>query len=302
MPKLTETFATKTPFSGSGTQKYWDTEVKGFVLFIGKRSKTWYFQKDTGGRTKRFLIGRHPTISATNARQTALDLALQTSRGVGKAFQLRAPRLEEAMETYLARPKLRSDAHKHGVRSNFELHLGDWLRLPLDQISKSMVVERHRSLMDKPSTANHTLRAFRAVWNHARRVHDLPDVPTSAIEWYEEPPNSTVIDDLPTWREAVDALDNPIHSAFYRILPFTGLRKTEAFTLQWKHIYEDRLHLPVTKNGRPFDLPIGDLHHAILKPMRELGSSSVFPARRSLSGHITNPEKMSVAQPVTKIS
>jgi len=57
MPKLTETFAKKLPHANSSTDKYWDAEIKGLVLFVGKRSKTWYFQKDVGGQTKRILIG-----------------------------------------------------------------------------------------------------------------------------------------------------------------------------------------------------------------------------------------------------
>lgn len=289
MPKLTETFAGKAPLSSAGTQKHWDTEIRGFVLFVGKRSKTWYFQKDVGGRTKRVLIGRHPVISAASARQTALGLALEMGRGAGKAYQIGAPRLEEAMEAYLARPKLRSDTHKDGVRSQFQLHLADWLRLPLDEITKAMVVERHRSLKETPSAANHALRAFRAVWNHARRIHDLPDAPTQAIEWFAERPNGAVIEDLGAWRAAVDALENPIHTAFYRLALFTGFRKTEVFTLKWSQIGDDRIHLPMTKNGRPFDLPIGEVHHAILEPLRRLGPKWVFPARRSLSGHLSNP-------------
>ena len=56
MPKLTETFAKKLLHAKAGTDKYWDAEVKGLVLFVGKRSKTWYFQKDVGGQTKRILI------------------------------------------------------------------------------------------------------------------------------------------------------------------------------------------------------------------------------------------------------
>lgn len=50
MPKLTETFVSKLPLAKEGTQKYWDPEIKGLVLFVGKASKTWYFQKDVGGR------------------------------------------------------------------------------------------------------------------------------------------------------------------------------------------------------------------------------------------------------------
>ena len=35
MPKLSETFARKTPFASSGTKKHWDTLLKGLVLFVG---------------------------------------------------------------------------------------------------------------------------------------------------------------------------------------------------------------------------------------------------------------------------
>ncbi len=60
MSKLTETFAKKTSHPSTGTRKHWDSEVKGLGLFVGKRTKTWYFQKDVGGRTMRTLIGRYP--------------------------------------------------------------------------------------------------------------------------------------------------------------------------------------------------------------------------------------------------
>ncbi len=129
------------------------------------------------------------------------------------------------METYLARPELRSEALRSGVRQQFELHLKDWLRLPLDEITKSMVVERHRSMAATPSSANHTLKYFRTVWNHARRVHDLQEGPTMAIDWNEEQPNGSIIEDSSAWRLAVDELYNPIHKVSYELLLFTGFRK-----------------------------------------------------------------------------
>jgi len=39
MPKLTETFARKTPFAPSGVKKHWDSEIKGFVPFVGKQRR-----------------------------------------------------------------------------------------------------------------------------------------------------------------------------------------------------------------------------------------------------------------------
>ena len=119
MSKLNETFAKKVPHTTGGTEKHWDTEVRGLVLFVGKRSKTWYFQKDVGGRTRRVLTGRYPTISAEAARQSGMALALDMARGVGKSVQSGAPTVAIALEAYLARPKLRSEVHKHGLRLQF---------------------------------------------------------------------------------------------------------------------------------------------------------------------------------------
>ena len=75
MPKLTETLVKKLPRAATGTTKVWDTEIRGFRLFVGKKAKTWYHQRDVGGQTKRVLIGRYPMIFAQAARQTALGLA-----------------------------------------------------------------------------------------------------------------------------------------------------------------------------------------------------------------------------------
>jgi integrase len=292
MPKLTETFVRGLPQATSGTRKFWDSEVKGLGLFVGQRAKTWYFQKDVGGQTKRILVGRYPAISAQVARQTALGYALEWGRGTGKRIAFDAPTLTEAMESYLARPRLRSEAHRAGIRRQFELYLKDWMRLPLDEITKAMVVQRHASLARTPSAANHLLRYFRTVWNHARRTHDLPESPTIAIEWFDERPGGETIDDIVAWRRDVDGLQNPIHAAYYELLLFTGLRKTEALTLEWKNIHEDRLHLPMTKNGRSFDLPILQLHHEILAPVRGLHRKWVFPSPKGPEGRLTSPEPL----------
>ena len=170
------------------------TEIKGLGLFIGKKAKTWYFQRDVGGQTRRVLIGRYPVISSAAARQAARSLALDMSRGVGKIYQAEAPTLEVAIEAYLARPKLRSDRGKQNLQGQLHKHLRDWLRLPLDQITKSMVVARHAELHAIPSGANHALRQLRSIWNHARRTHDLPEAPTLAIEWYPEEPDGWIIE------------------------------------------------------------------------------------------------------------
>ncbi len=289
MPKLTETYLKRIPAAPAGVEKHWDSEVRGFGLFVGKKAKTFYYQRDVGGRTTRKLIGRHPTISVDAARLAAKTLDLEFARGAGRSFEIGPPTLLDAMETYLARPRLRSDDHKENVRGMVHNHLGDWLNLRLDEIDRRMVAQRHAKLGEKPSLANHLFRAFRTIWNHARRTCQLPEAPTVSIEWHEEKVDAPIIEDLGLWRSQVEALENPIHAAFYRFLLFTGFRKTEALTLRWGDVHPDRIHLPVTKNGRAFDLPICDAHLEILEPLRSLRRDWVFPSPKAVAGHLANP-------------
>jgi len=114
-----------------------------------------------------------------------------------------------------------------------------------------------------------------------------------AIEWFEERPSGAIIDDLLDWKRTVDSLQNPIHTVFYELLLFTGLRKSEALTLEWRHVHEERIHLPITKNGRSFDLPILQVHHEILAPLRGLHRRWVFPSPKGPDGRLTSPKRLS---------
>lgn len=113
-----------------------------------------------------------------------------------------------------------------------------------------------------------------------------------AIEWYPEEPDGRIIEDLAAWRQTIDAIQNPIHMIFFEFILFTGFRKSEAFTLEWKNVHEDHIHIPVTKNGRSFDLPILQLHHEILAPLLGLSNKWVFPAPKSPDGHLKAPQRI----------
>ena len=213
-------------------------------------------------------------------------------RGVGKLLHLAVPTLGQAAQMYVARPKLRSEAYKAGVTRQFDRYLSDWLNLPLNEITKTMVVQRHFEMRSTPVNANRVLRMFRSVWNHIRRTVELSECPTKAIEWFEEKPDLRIIDNLFEWRAAVEALDSPIHETFYKMALFTGLRKTELLELEWSNVHDDHIHIPMTKNGRSFDLPITEDHHQILEQIKGLNRSWVFPSSKSSAGHVTNPTRL----------
>lgn len=276
--KITQAACEKTP----PNSKLWDTEIKGFGLFTGKASKTFYYQREVRGKTVRIKLGNFPQVSAGIARGDALQLAADHASGLS-AKRLNAskiPTLEQALETYVTRPKLRSARNKRLIHNQMHKHLKKWLHVPLDEITKADCVHAHaRASETGKAGANHVLRSFRSIYNHARRTHDLQECPTVAIEWNAEAPSLKIIDDLDQWKVEVAALKNPVHQAYYKFLLLTGMRREETRSLRWDQIFDDHLHLPVTKNGRAFNLPLTAEHHAILEPMRMYESDFVFHGR-----------------------
>ncbi len=82
----------------------------------------------------------------------------------------------------MTRPQLRSENKKRGLRQKFDLHLKDWLRSPLDEISKSVVAERRLALVATPLAGNRLPKCLCTVWKHVRRMHDLLQISTLATE------------------------------------------------------------------------------------------------------------------------
>lgn len=80
--KITQTFVEGLPFQDS-TDWYHDTELAGFNLSVGRRSKTYYAAAENDGRFMRVKIGRADVTKANEARAVARDILLpEIRRGV----------------------------------------------------------------------------------------------------------------------------------------------------------------------------------------------------------------------------
>lgn len=263
------------------SERHWDSKLAGFFLECGKATKTFYVES----KGKRTNLGRYPEISTKDAREKAVKAMAGT---VEPERVSKAPTLQQALDHYLQRDKLRSDHNKAGVRRQMEVHCKKFLSTRLDTIDFKDVELLFRQVsvaregidaLGRPCViggtraANHVMQSFRTVYNHAKKrmYRHLPDCPTSAIEMHDEAKDEVeIITDLDMWRKEVAAIINPLHRAFYRLLLTTGMRKTECLSLTWDQVLEDRIHLPasVTKNGRPFDIPLEPEHVAILRDCR----------------------------------
>ena len=85
------------------------------------------------------------------------------------------------------------------------------------------------------------------------------------------------------WRETEDSRDVLL------IALFTGMRRSEIITMTWEMVdlVGQVLHLPITKNGDPLELPLSTFIAHLLDQRRNRAGQSpwVFPSR-SKTGHI----------------
>lgn len=298
---------------------YFDTDLKGFGLAVGAKTKTFFVQRDVNHRGVRAKIGRVGVITVDQARKEAKKLIARMDNGENpnetrRKKQERGITLRQAWDLYREsmRAKGRKESSIVGYQADLK-RLDDWMDRPLAEISRADVRKRHQDIAKEVvknahsesytglAAANLSLRVFRAVYNRAMCENEyLPANPCINIDWnpVRVRPASLLLTDLHGWHAQVMLLPNPIRRDYLLFALFTGLRKTNAAEVQWQHVdFENRLvHIPKPKSGRPFDLPLTDFLLELLEERKrqnaEVYKNSLwaFPAL-SQSGHIEEPKE-----------
>jgi hypothetical protein len=254
---LTDKAIARLPAPKDGWYLARDTELKGFLVVVGKRKKTFTVQGDLrqGGKRAssiRVAIGDAGEISTRTARATAKDYLAQISRGQHPKTEKRSSgvgetasaegeaatpsggiTLRQAWERYrdahLAR-KGRSERTIESYRDHVERIFIDWLETPLRELglNPAKVVTKHDDTTKEngPYIANGSMRTLRAIYNHARKANkSLPaDNPVNAIDWNGEKRRDTGMGtgDLKGWFAELAALDNPIRREFHLFTLLSG--------------------------------------------------------------------------------
>jgi len=307
--KLTKSTVDALPYRQSGQECYWDTELKGFGLVVGKASKTFVVLRRVNGRRVKVSIDRHGVITLKQARDRAAELLVEMRQGVNpnaerKAKQQRVVTLQEAFDEYV---KTRSPKAKtlRNDKSLLACHLSSWLNKPLDTITAEMVSKRHLELREKSGhSANNVFRLFRRIYNcaNAHRDDTLPPNPVDRLsrtkQWAKVGRRQTIIADcdLPLWFRRVRAIDD-VHMRNYLLLQFfTGLRKDEGLSLEWANVnLSDKVFTIVdTKNDKQLVLPMSDYLHTLFSELHDRRQGAyVFPSRvkNGKTPHLCEPKR-----------
>jgi len=306
-------------------QLYWDTKLSGFGLLVGLTTKTFIAQRDINARSKRIKIDKLGIITPDQARNQAQQLLAEMGRGINPNERKQKERaqhatLREVLESYKATRKTLSEKTRKEYTRLLERYLADWLDKPLTEITPDKVAKRHTKIAEQvranprfknspnysgatkatgESAANDAFRALRTIYNHALAVNEtLPPNPVRRLSatkaWYPENRRTGHIKpgELKTWLATIGQVPNDVQRDYVYLVLFTGLRRNEAATIEWRNVdlKNKTLHIPITKNKRTLDIPLSDFLSSLLVARRERNGNSpyVFPAT-SKSGHIEEP-------------
>jgi integrase len=310
------------PLASSGQYFARDTELSGFAVLIGKRTKTFVVQGDIrkGGLriSIRIKVAEVGDLSTRKARAQGKELLAKIAKGIDPREKKRIvreaeqtithPTLRQAWERYRdahMKRKGRSDGTIENYRDHVERLMADWLDRPLSVLGNdpALVTARHDKITTEngPYIANGCMRSLRAIYNHARKTtRSLPaDNPAAAIDWNREKRRDTAlgVGELGGWTDSLAKLENPVRREFHLFLLLSGSRPDALKHARVEHIdFRARiLHMPKPKGGeaKAFDIPLSHAMIRCLVRARRLcrlaypaqAQDWVFPAD-SVSGHL----------------
>jgi integrase len=297
--------------TASGNQEiHWCRDTKGFGLLVSGVStqKTFVAQtKLKSGKRRRVTIGKAYEMSVDKAREKAI-VQLQLMRTGVDPKAKGATTLAQALDEYLAANTDLRASSVRGYRSSIDRYLEEWKGLALDQITVTMVQERHREIAREiaatnggnkgHATTNGVMRCLRAIYNFkAEAQPELINPVKLRKKWFDVRKRERMVkpNQARPFYHAVLALSNPIAQDYLFLVMFTGLRRREATALSWDEVdlTAKTITIPAerTKARRPLVLPISDFVEELLLRRSAAGMMKfVFPSSAgSRSGHVEEP-------------
>jgi integrase len=294
---------------GSADSFLWDQTVKGFgAKLTPAGAKTYVLQYRCKGRQRRYTIGRHGSPwTVDEARTEAVRLLAEVVRGNDPADLKRDDRGDITFAAFAERYlREHADLHKKVRSAALDRQLLRTHILPaigtrrLGQVTRAEVARMHRSLAETPVAANHALNLTSAMLTLAERwgLRQEGSNPCRNIEKFKERSRQRFLSEVEIARlgealgEAEEAGSPPAAIAAIRLLIFTGARKTEVLTLEWRWVNFERslIELPDSKTGAKAIYLNAPAIGLLADLPRIAGNPFVLPGDRT-GAHIVNIEK-----------
>ncbi len=284
-----------------GNRIEWDAEIPGFGVRI-TRAGVVAFVLDyrIHGRKRRYTIGRHPELTATAARERALQLRGRILDGhdpLEEREQDRSePTLGELATQYLERYAI---THKRpsSLRNDRQMldtivrpHIG---ALRLAAVGKRDIEALHASLKATPYRANRVLALLSKMFSLAIEWEWRADNPARGVPRFHEDRRERwlTVEEMQRFSEALDAYDDQNASNALRLLLLTGAREGEVLKADWtqfdlqRGIWTKPSHH--TKQQRIEHVPLSGPALELLRAMKPKATGPLFPGANGNKARVT---------------
>jgi integrase len=270
--KFVFTAASLKAFHDANPQKIgWDKTQRGLGSYSSSSGAiTLFCHFRIGSRQRKKAVGRLGEISISEARTLAAQYGVAGRHGRDLLEEQRQAQAKTVTlgDAYLAYQEglRRRGASPNTLAQNavqWRLRLAKHQSRAVATLTRAEVRGWHEGWQKAgAAAANNAARMLKTILNHAIKKLDVDIAlnPATAIEFFPQRNRRGVLAlcDLPAWSQAVATIQNPSHRAYWKLLLFTGLRRTDAASIKVVDIHADRIHRPSPKGGsaKAFDFPI----------------------------------------------
>jgi integrase len=316
--KITKTNMTEIVKPVSGQVDYFDTELKGFGVRATKSALTFFVRSTLRGTNKKpFIpIGAYGTFTPEQARNTAKDYLRRLDIGENPHPNAQPKHeiitIQDLYGQYISSKRTPlAESTQYQYKSWMNNHFKDWLTLPADTITGSMVLDR-LALMEKnngTTQAASSIKLLRGLYRMGIALYPgvIIQNPVEAVreirgrDWSPRKRRMTYIEpqNLPAWFKAVSDYSNPKGRDYMMLLLYTGLRRNEAARLKWSDIdFKEKTFTftPEKKRGEKLEddrvtMPLSVQTYRLLLKRKAEGWENyyIFPGKHP-SPYLSNPD------------
>ncbi|MBA6353415.1 MULTISPECIES: site-specific integrase [unclassified Colwellia] len=294
--------------SRSTDQEYTDTEVSNLKLLVGKTgSKRYLVRYQIKSKKRSLTIGKFPDINVNDARSIARKHLTQVASGVDpkqeRENQKLMPTLNDYFnDSYLPYIKQNKRSWKHdlqrytdyvskrfGNKYYDEVSALDIQRLQMDMLSG----EGFTKIFAK-ATCNRTLALLKTMGQQAISWGIIEVNQANKIKLLKEDNTRTRYFTIGEMQKIIkQALKYPniFSGRFIALLLYTGVRKMELLTAQWKHLdkVKRKLYVPMTKSGKSREIYLSDEMMKLICELPKRESNPYIFSSLITGKHISEP-------------
>ncbi len=290
--RITQKIISKLVPPGEGNRIHYDSEIPGFgVRITSTAAISFVLNYRIHGRERRLTIGRHPELTATAARERALQFKArildshdpleerEQDRSQPTVSQLAKQYLDEYAVTHKRPTSLRND--RQMIEKIIVPLIGG---LRLKSVGKRDIQSLHASLKNTPYRANRVLSLLSKMFALAKDWEGMTENPARGITRFHEDRRERWLssEELGRFFEALNSYQDQNAANALRLLLLTGAREGEILKADWRQfdlkrgIWTKPSHH--TKQKKIEHVPLSSAAIDLLRTMKKAtGTGPVFP-------------------------